>query len=158
MINIDKQRLVEQLKKDEGFVAKAYFDIKQWSNGYGTKALNKDEVVSKEEATRRMLGKVEEAIISFQTIFKGHETKFQGEEGSVRAEAFVNLIYNMGPGVKGKPKLGGLQSFQNTLGHIFEYDNVDWARVGYNLTMSKWATQVGGRAKRIIREITLGRK
>jgi len=158
MFNIDKKRLVEQIKKEEGFRAKAYWDVKRWSIGYGTLAKSKDDTITKEEAEKRLLVKVEEAINSFEQIFKGHEAKFLGPEGAVRAECLIEMIYNMGPGVKGKPKLGGLQSFQNTLGHIFDYDVVDWARVGYNLTMSKWFQQVGGRAKRIVKEITLGRK
>jgi len=155
---MDKVRLLKQLKDDEGFRSKSYWDKKQWSYGYGQRAPGKGATITREEADKSILPKIEECITDFEKIFKGHETKFQGEEGAVRAEAFVNLIYNMGPGVKGKPKLGGLQSFQNTLGHIFDYDVVDWARVGYNLTMSKWYTQVGGRAKRIVKEITLGRK
>ena len=158
MINIDKQRLIKQIKEDEGFISKAKWDIKQWSYGYGQRAPGKGATITREEADKSILPKIEECITDFEQIFKGHETKFQGEEGAVRAEAFCNMIYNMGPGVKGKPKLGGLQSFQNTLGHIFDYDVVDWARVGYNLTMSKWFQQVGSRAKRIVKEISLGRK
>lgn len=154
MINIDKTRLIEQLKQDEGFRAKAYPDIKQYSIGFGTRAKNKDEVIDKVEASKRLAAHVEDAIDAFDRIFEGHQQKFN----DIRAEAFINMIYNMGPGRKGHPEIGGLLSFQNTLGHIFDFDEVNWSRVAYNLTQSKWYKQVGDRAKRICKEIESGNK
>lgn len=154
MIAINKDRLTEQIKKDEGFVAKAYWDIKQYTNGFGTKALSKDEVVTKEEASKRLDQHIQKAVAWFFVIFDGHLHKFN----DVRAEAFINMIFNMGPGSKGKPERGGLFSFQNTLAHIFDYDVVDWKRVAYNLKQSKWYKQTQGRAKRICKEIETGAK
>lgn len=151
---INKERLLEQLKKDEGFVSKAYWDNKQYSIGYGTKALNKDEVISREEAEKRLDVHLQKAVAWFYVIFDGHLEKFN----DVRAEAFINMIYNMGPGSKSNPKGGGLYSFVNTLGHIFDYDVVDWKRVAYNLRQSKWFKQVGKRAVRICNEIETGVK
>ena len=43
--------LVAFIKKQEGFSAKAYWDYKQYSIGYGTKANSSSEVITEAEAT-----------------------------------------------------------------------------------------------------------
>lgn len=42
------------IKKREGFSTKAYEDYKQYSIGYGTKAKSADEIITKEEAEKRL--------------------------------------------------------------------------------------------------------
>ena len=66
------------------------------------------------------------------------------------------MIFNMGPGKKGNPKVGGLQSFVKTLSFIFNYNEVPWGCVANEIQNSKWYGQVGGRAKRICNEIKTG--
>lgn len=42
------------IKKFEGFAPKAFFDYKQYTNGYGTKALAPGEVITKKVAEQRL--------------------------------------------------------------------------------------------------------
>jgi lysozyme len=46
--------LVAFVKKEEGFVATASWDEKQWTNGYGTRAHYPRELISRAEAERRL--------------------------------------------------------------------------------------------------------
>src|SRR5258708_27936661 len=43
------QGLVNFIKKQEGYSAKAYWDYKQWTSGYGTKANSATEVIDEAE-------------------------------------------------------------------------------------------------------------
>ena len=49
------QRLIDEVKSFEGFTAKATWDFHQWTNGWGTKAHRPHEVITHEEADRRLL-------------------------------------------------------------------------------------------------------
>lgn len=145
MATFDKGRILKQLKLDEGFKAKAYWDNKQWTVGYGTRG-SKGEVLTKEEAVKRLDKHVAIAEKGFDFIFKGHDHKFN----EVRTEAFMNMIFNMG--------LGSMLGFRRTLGVIKDHEEVDWNRVAQNLTESLWYRQVGDRAKRIVEEVRTGEK
>ena len=154
MVTIDKARLIAQLKKDEGFSPKAFWDIKQWTFGYGCKASKGGDTITEPEASVYLETRTKQSIGEFNQMFSGHENKFN----NVRAEAFINMLFNMGMGSQAHPERGGLYSFKNTLGLIFNYLEVDWAKVAGNLKESKWAFQVGDRATRIIKEISTGVK
>lgn len=145
---INRQRLIEQLQKDEGFVPRAKWDIKQWSYGYGTRAPHKDALISKAEALIELNKHADIAVKGFLEIFKNDLDKFN----EVRAEAFVNMIFNMGAG----SSKAGLRSFKKTLSLIQDYDEVNWEVVSKELANSKWYSQVGDRAKRICRQIKTG--
>jgi hypothetical protein len=151
---MDRGRLIAQLKIDEGFTPKAKWDVKQYSYGYGCRAPHKDATITEPEAARYLEEKTSEAIGYFHEIFKGHEHKFN----DVRAEAFINMIFNMGAGSTRNPKKGGMRSFVNTLRLIFDYEAPCWKSVAANLRASKWFRQTGDRAERICREIATGEK
>lgn len=145
MAVFDKARILKQLKLDEGFRPKAYWDNKQWTVGYGTRGY-KGEVLTKAEAAARLDKHVAIAEKGFDYIFKDHDQKFN----EVRTEAFMNMIFNMG--------LGSMLGFKRTLGVIKDHDEVDWDKVADNLTESLWYRQVGNRAKRIVKEVRTGEK
>lgn len=145
---INKQRVIEQLQKDEGFVPRARWDIKQWTYGYGTRAPHKDALITKAEALIELGKHVDIAIKGFYEIFRNDLDKFN----EVRAEAFVNMIFNMGAG----NSKAGLRSFKKTLSLIQDYAEVDWNAVSVELSKSKWYSQVGNRAKRICQQIKTG--
>ena len=71
----DKTRIREQLKEDEGFRQRAYWDRKQWTVGFGTKG-TKGEVITREKAAERLDKHIEIAERDFDVLFKGHEEKF----------------------------------------------------------------------------------
>jgi len=57
--------LVAFIKKIEGFQAHAFWDYKQYTNGYGTRAKTANEVIDKAEAIRRLtveLNKAEKLV------------------------------------------------------------------------------------------------
>jgi len=90
--------LVNEVKKSENMAmfngketqSKAYKDYSQYSNGYGTKATHKDEIIDKDEAERRFTSdwsKAERVVDGFKP----------GLDPGTRA-ALVSLTYNSGPG------------------------------------------------------------
>lgn len=155
---IDRARLLQQLKDDEGFRDQAYWDKKQWSYGYGCRAPGEGATITEPEASALIEQHTEQSMADFSRIFKGHLTKFN----EVRAECFVNLIFNMGPGRVGGSE--GLLSFKNTLSHIFKNRDVPWGAVADGLKSSLWFRQVGtsgappGRGNRIVAEVRTGVK
>lgn len=151
---MDRKRLVEQLKIDEGFLAKAKWDIKQYTYGYGCLAPGKDATITRADAEIYLEKRVSQAITDFHNVFDGHEAKMN----DVRTEAFVNMIFNMGPGSRKNPQIGGMLSFVNTLKLIFNNEIPNWKKVADNLRASKWFRQVGDRAVRICLEIETGEK
>lgn len=152
---INKTRLINQLKKDEGFSAKAFWDIKQWTYGYGCKAPGKGATITEPEAADVLAHRVEQSIREFKQMFPG---ALRDKFNDVRAEAFINMLFNMGMGSQAHPERGGLYSFVNTLSLIYDHYEVDWKAVAANLRKSKWYKQVGSRAVRICKEIETGVK
>lgn len=161
---IDQDRLLQQLKDDEGFISKAKWDNKQWSYGYGCRAPGEGATITEPEAAKLLEIHMGEAIGHFERIFNSHTHKFN----DVRREAFINMIFNMGPGRKNDPGAGGMQSFVNTLSLILCNREVPWARVAENLKQSLWFRQVKssgdsdgpgpeeGRGARIVRQVATG--
>lgn len=152
---MDKDRLLQQLKKDEGFRSVAYWDNKQWSIGYGCRS-KEGATITELQAAILLAEHMHQSIADFNRIFKGHLDKFN----DVRAECFVNLIFNMGPGRPGGSE--GLLSFKNTLGFIFKNKEVPWDSVADGLEKSLWFRQVcdsgegEGRGNRIVRQVRTG--
>lgn len=80
---------IDKIRQFEGFHAKPYWDARQWSVGYGTKASGPDDVVDQAEAERRLSSEIGEAA--------GYVDKFApGLDPGTRA-ALVSLTYNAGP-------------------------------------------------------------
>lgn len=87
--NLDYTDAVDFIKSQEGFIPKAKWDYAQYSVGYGTKAKNKNEIISKEEAENRLkieLGPIIEKIQS--------KVKVPLNTGQLIALASIN--YNTG--------------------------------------------------------------
>lgn len=151
---MQKERIIEQLKKDEGFRNRPNWDNKQWSYGYGCKAPGPKCFITETEAAGLLARRVDQALGEFITMFGAQLAKLN----DIRQEAFVNMIFNMGPGNPKNPSAGGLASFVNALRLIFQFDQPDWKKVADNLRQSKWYRQTGNRAKRICLEVETGEK
>lgn len=157
---MNRDRLLQQLKDDEGFCSKAKWDNKQFSYGYGCRAPGDGATITEPDAAKLLEQHLDQSIVDFGRIFQGHTQKFN----DVRAEALTNMIFNMGPGAKGHPENGGLLSFVNTMALIFNNKEVPWSQVADNLKKSLWFRQVDdsgappGRGNRIVAEIRTGVK
>ncbi|OHD24879.1 MAG: hypothetical protein A2Y38_16235 [Spirochaetes bacterium GWB1_59_5] len=159
---MNKDRMMNTLKQDEGFRAKAYWDLKQWTFGFGCKAPSEGATISKKAASVLLEAHLDNAVIGFKKMFKGHESKFN----ECREECFIQLIFNMGTGRPDGNE--GLYSFKNTLSFIFKNKEVPWASVAKGLERSLWFRQVGksgdpdgpgpkeGRGERIVRQVSTG--
>lgn len=84
------QGLVDFIKKEEGFRAKAYWDYKQWSIGYGTKAKSADEVIDQAEAETRLRAEI---AIADKLV-----TDFAPGLPKGAHQALLDLTYNAGSG------------------------------------------------------------
>lgn len=84
------QGLVNFIKKQEGFASKAYWDYKQYSIGYGTKANSPTEVIDQAEGERRLRAEIvvaDKLVTNFVTgLPKGIH------------QALIDLTYNAGAG------------------------------------------------------------
>lgn len=84
------QGLVDFIKKAEGFRPNAYWDYKQYSIGYGTKANSATEVITEAEGEARLRAEIAKAdalvTSKFPNLPKGQH------------QALLDLTYNAGPG------------------------------------------------------------
>jgi GH24 family phage-related lysozyme (muramidase) len=83
--------LVAFIKKEEGFRAKAYWDYKQYSIGYGTKANSATEVIDEAEGERRLISEIANAERLAEQVIPADSPK------GVK-QALTDLTYNAGPG------------------------------------------------------------
>jgi GH24 family phage-related lysozyme (muramidase) len=84
------QGLVDFIKKQEGFSAKAYWDFKQWTIGYGTKATSSSEVIDQTEAERRLRVEIATADKLVTDFAPGLPKGIH--------QALLDLTYNAGSG------------------------------------------------------------
>lgn len=83
------QPYMDAVKKFEGYNPKPYWDYRQWTSGYGTRAKHPGEVIDKDEADRRLTDEIAKA----RAIVDQHAPN--APEG-VKA-ALTSLTYNAGP-------------------------------------------------------------
>jgi GH24 family phage-related lysozyme (muramidase) len=86
------QAVKEFIKNQEGFAKKAAWDFKQFTNGYGTKAKSANEMISKEEADRRMDAYLMPTMDRIQSALKVPASNGQ-------LTALASMAYNGGYGV-----------------------------------------------------------
>lgn len=82
--------LVAFIKKAEGFQPKAYWDYKQYSIGYGTKATSATEVITEAEAAARLTDEIHKADALVTSKFPNLPL---GQH-----QALIDLTYNAGSG------------------------------------------------------------
>jgi len=87
---------VDLIKKFEGFRAHAYWDYQRYSIGYGTKAKSPDEVITREEAERRLREHVERYVLPGIKNLIGQESWNQLSYN--QKSALVSFAYNVGVG------------------------------------------------------------
>jgi lysozyme len=113
---------LDRIKKLEGYYAKPYWDHKQWSVGYGSRASGPNDTVDEAEAERR-LGSEMQCAASLVDQFA------PGIDPGTRA-ALVSLTYNAGP-----------KWMQSGLGQAIKSGDLDKARASF-LQYNKASGQV----------------
>lgn len=84
---------IEQIKGFEGYRETPYWDYKQHTSGYGTKAANPDEVIDRATAERRLSESLAAAA--------AHVDSVNPNIPSGARAALISLTYNAGPGWAG---------------------------------------------------------
>lgn len=84
--------LVNFIKKAEGFRAKPYWDYKQWTVGYGTRASGPSDTVTEAEAEQRLRKEIDAAYKL--VVNKFPNVKF--DKGQL--QALTDLTFNAGSG------------------------------------------------------------
>lgn len=87
---------VDLIKKFEGFRAHAYWDYQRYSIGYGTKANSPNEVITQEEAERRLREHIEKYVLPGIKNIIGQERWNQLSYN--QKSALVSFAYNVGVG------------------------------------------------------------
>ena len=135
--------ILAQLERDEGFVPHAYQDqLGYWTVGIGTCI---DKRVAGAELSR------DEARLLLDNRLKAFMAEFEAAQPWVRNlddaryGVLQNMVYNLG--------VAGLLGFKNTLALI---QARKWDEAAKAMLESKWATQVGDRAKRLARQMQTG--
>jgi len=93
--------LIDFIKSKEGYVealsdgrVRAYWDYAQYSIGYGTRALNANEVITQEEAERRLGDEV--ARFRQEVIRYGQDNGYNWTDPQI--DALTSFSYNLGTG------------------------------------------------------------
>lgn len=86
--------LIATVKDLEKFHPKAYWDYKQYSIGYGTKASGPNEVITEAEAAARLEQEINKSAL-FVSNF-GNTNKYKWGQNQV--DALSSFVYNGGPG------------------------------------------------------------
>jgi GH24 family phage-related lysozyme (muramidase) len=139
---MDIERLISQLKKDEGFSPVAFWDREQWSVGYGCCGKEGD-IITESAASILLNDEVLSAMKDFMDIY----SDCQEDINDVRAEALVNMAFNLG-----KTKLLKFRKMNAAIRRN------DWMEAAHQAVASLWYGQVGNRAKRIVKELASGEK
>ena len=118
--NEPSEELINNIKRLEGFTAKATWDYKQYSNGYGTKALSEKEVIDEKEADRRLRDKVKET----RDIVVGYGKKHNYGFNPSQIDSLTSFAYNLGPGILNQVTGGGKRSIQEIAEAMPKYNKV----------------------------------
>lgn len=128
--------LVDFIKKAEGFSAKAYWDYKQWSIGYGTKANSPTETITESEAIQRLTDEIHKAD-------KLITDKYGTNLPLGQHQALLDLTYNAGSGWE-----------ESSLGHAVEIQKIDTIKADILLYNHAGGQVNDGLTKRRETEIT----
>lgn len=134
------KKLIEQLKRHEGFRGTPYKDtVGKLTIGYGRNL--DDRGITPKEAEKLLKNDISS---SKSALF--HKIPWVMRLDEVRQEALINMTYNMG--------IYGLMGFKNMLTAL-QYG--DYNRVYKEALNSKWAKQVGKRAEEIALQLKTGK-
>lgn len=86
--------IIALIKEFEGFSPSPYWDHKQWSWGYGTKAPGSSGMITREQATIELINNLK----SFENSIHTYVTNKGVSLNQNQFDALLSLVYNTGPG------------------------------------------------------------
>ena len=148
---MDRAKLIEEIKRDEGCELKAYRDsLGHWTIGYGRLVDHAREPVptimqiSRHVAEQWLAQDIGSAIEWVQMLCDDHDVDFY-HMSDARQRALVNMCFNLGK--------TGMSRFKLMWSRIAEED---WEGAAWEMLSLKWAQQVGERAERLAKMMKEG--
>lgn len=136
-------KLIDDLKRDEGCVLRAYQDtVGVWTIGYGHAYVQPGTTWTQAQADDALRRDVQRTVEALDRNLSWWRTL-----NDVRQDALVNMAFNLG--------IKGLLGFRNTLADIRAGD---FEKAASNMLQSRWARQIGRRANRISELIRKGER
>lgn len=137
---MDREKLTAQLAKHEGYRQFPYRDtVGKLTIGFGR---NLDDVgILREEAQAMLMNDIDAAERGLRERYD-----WFADLDPVRQAVLVNLAFNLG--------IVGLSGFRNTLAMVA---SGDYEGAATGMLHSKWAGQVGNRAKELATQMLTGR-
>lgn len=130
---------IDRIMEDEGFRSHAYVDGDGLSIGYGRRISEDGGGISKREALFMLQNDILACEHDLGDLFTW---PLWLSISRVRRDALVNMRYNLGP--------SRFRGFRNMIAAI---RMKDWSQAAREALDSKWARQVGRRARRIAYEL-----
>lgn len=140
------ERLIERIKDEEKFSPVSFWDNRQYTWGFGTKAPGPNRKTTAAEAEVFLVSHLEQSIRDYNDLFGKAGTPIN----EVRQEALVDMIYNLGK--------EGVRKFRRMVEDIMDDDANDWGEVAAHAKDSLWYKQVKDRALRICNELRTGER
>jgi lysozyme len=140
---MDPKAMIAELRRDEGVVDHAYQDsLGLWTIGVG-------RLIDKRKGGKLSPDEIDYLLANDIKRFEGElddKLPWWRDLDEVRQRVILNMAFNLGT--------EGLLSFRNTLAAV---KAKDWERAAVGMAASKWASQVGNRAKRLVAMMRTGK-
>lgn len=120
------EQLINFIKQKETFSPWAKLDYKQYSNGYGTKARSRNEVIDEREADRRLRQQVQEFYNIVVQFDRTHKYGFNNNQ----LNALTSFVYNGGPGWLDQVSDNGRRSKQQIAQSMLTFNTAGGQRLG----------------------------
>jgi lysozyme len=139
---MNKDKLIEELIKDEGYKYEIYLDHLGYPTfGVGHLILEKDEEYGKPVGTPVSEERIKECLSNDIEIIcneLNRNMEWWQDLNDTRQRVLANMAFNLG-----LPRLSKFVKFLKAV------QDSDWEKASEEMMDSKWATQVGDRAKRL---------
>jgi lysozyme len=139
---MNKDKLIEELIKDEGYRYEIYLDHLGYPTfGVGHLVLEKDEEYGKPVGTPVSEERIKECLSNDIEIVcneLNRNMEWWQDLNDTRQRVLANMAFNLG-----LPRLSKFVKFLKAV------QDSDWEKASEEMMDSKWATQVGDRAKRL---------